>query len=81
MITLNLAELALVTGGADGPTTTPPPNCTPDNPTGQRQPTQFLENNHSGPSMNDRIMNGTNTLMSRGMSMLNDGRPSMPAQW
>jgi hypothetical protein len=43
-----------------------------------QRPQQYFENNHSGPSTNDRIMNGTNTLMSRGMSMLNDGRPSMP---
>jgi hypothetical protein len=76
MTNIPLTELALVTGGASNQAA-----CTPANPTGQRQPTQFWENNHSGPSTNDRVMNSTNTLMSRGMSMLNDGRPSMPSQW
>ena len=77
MTTLSLADLVHVTGGADPKAAV----CTPANPTGAKQPTQFLERDHSGPSTNDRVMNGTNTLMSRGMSMLNDGRPSMPAQW
>jgi hypothetical protein len=81
MTNLTDTELARVTGGAG---TTNPLVCTPANPSGvpkQPAPTQFLENSHAGPSMNDRIMNATNTLTSRGMSMLNDGRPSMPDQW
>ncbi len=80
MTNLSLEQLALVTGGVDDGAGAV---CTPDNPTGApaAKPQQYFENNHSGPSTNDRVMNGTNTLMSRGMSMLNDGRPSMPAQW
>jgi hypothetical protein len=78
MTTLSLVDLVHVTGGAE---TSGAAVCTPANPSGAKQPTQFLERDRSGPSTNDRVMNGTNTLMSRGMSMLNDGRPSMPAQW
>ena len=76
MTIIPLTDLALVTGGAPDAQ-----KCTFANPSGKPQSTQVWENNHSGPSTNDRIMNGTNTLMSRGMSMLNDGRPSMPSQW
>ena len=81
MTNLTSEQLALVTGGADDGGAAAV--CTPANPSGAapQRPQQYFENNHSGPSANDRIMNGTNTLMSRGMSMLNDGRPSMPAQW
>jgi len=75
MITLDVSDLARICGGADAPAKV----CTPGNPTGASQPTQFIERDHSGPSNN--VMDKTNTLMSRGMSMLNDGRPSMPAQW
>ncbi|HEV7558788.1 MAG TPA: hypothetical protein VGO00_25125, partial [Kofleriaceae bacterium] len=64
-------------GGGDGGGAV----CTTGNPSGAAQPKQFFENSHAGPSTNDRVMNSTNTLTSRGMSMLNDGRPSMPAQW
>ena len=79
MTTLPLTDLALVTGGAPA---TNPKVCTTANPSGKPpQSSAVWENNHSGPSTNDRVMNGTNTLMSRGMSMFNDGRPSMPAQW
>jgi len=75
MTTLSSCDLSLVTGGAD------PRTCTVDNPSGQFRPTQFIERSHAGPSTSERVRNGTNTLMSRGMSMLNDGRPTMPKQW
>jgi hypothetical protein len=57
--------------------------CTTGNPLGQapKAPQQSFENSHSGPSANDRIMSSTNTLTSRGSSMLGDGRPSMPSDW
>jgi hypothetical protein len=79
--TITDLDLSHVTGGADdggGGAV-----CTTANPSGAAppQPKQFFENSHAGPSTNDSVMNSTNTLMSRGMSMLNDGRPSMPAQW
>ena len=76
MTNLSNDDLALVIGGANAN----PALCTPDNPQG-KPPQQYMETSHAGPSTNDRIMNATNTLTSRGMSMLNDGRPSMPDQW
>lgn len=54
--------------------------CTPGNPQG-KPAQQSLETSHAGPSMNDSIKDATNTMTSRGMSMLNDGRPSMPSEW
>ena len=74
MTNISNFDLAFVIGGADAA------QCTPDNPQGQA-PQQYMETSHAGPSTNDRVMNATNTLTSRGMSMLNDGRPSMPNQW
>ena len=83
--TITDLDLSHVTGGADdgGGGDGGGAVCTTSNPSGAapQQPKQFFENSHAGPSTNDSVMNGTNTLMSRGMSMLNDGRPSMPAQW
>jgi len=84
--TITDLELSHVTGGADdggGGGDGGGAVCTTGNPSGAApaQPKQFFENSHAGPSTNDRVMNATNTLTSRGMSMLNDGRPSMPAQW
>ena len=76
MTNLSNLDLARVIGGAG----TGDALCTPDNPQG-KAPQQFMETSHAGPSTNDRVMNATNTLTSRGMSMLNDGRPSMPDQW
>jgi hypothetical protein len=76
---ISMSELTHVTGGANKN----PAVCTTNNPSGRAPaaPQQSFENNHSGPSANDRVMNATNTMMSRGMSMFNDGRASMPAQW
>jgi hypothetical protein len=74
MTNISNVDLALVIGGAGEAL------CTPDNPQG-KAPQQYMETSHAGPSTNDRVMNATNTLTSRGMSMLNDGRPSMPDQW
>jgi len=78
--TITDLDLSLVTGGADDGGGAV---CTTGNPSGAApaKPQQSFENSHAGPSTNDRVMNATNTLTSRGMSMLNDGRPSMPAQW
>ncbi len=78
MQSISLTELTHVTGGANKT-----PVCTTNNPSGRAPaaPQQSFERNHSGPSANERVMNGTNTMMSRGMSMFNDGRASMPAQW
>jgi hypothetical protein len=76
MTNISNLDLALVIGGAGDSAAL----CTPDNPQG-KPPQQYMETSHAGPSTNDRVMNATNTLTSRGMSMLNDGRPSMPAQW
>jgi hypothetical protein len=42
----------VVGGGADDAN---PNVCTPDNPTGERQPTQFFENSRSGPSVSDQV--------------------------
>jgi hypothetical protein len=78
MTNITLADLAHVTGGANKKAA---PGCTFSNPSGARQSTQSFENNHSGPSANERVMKATNTLTSRGMSMLNDARPTMPDQW
>jgi hypothetical protein len=75
MQTLSNDDLCAVLGGAGAPLT-----CTADNPTG-KPPQQYMETSHAGPSTNQRVMDATNTLTSRGMSMLNDGRPSMPDQW
>lgn len=82
MTNLSNLDLARVIGGAG----TGDALCTPDNPQGQapqapKPPQQFMESSHAGPSANDRVMNSTNTMTSRGMSMFNDNRPSMPDQW
>jgi hypothetical protein len=52
-----------------------------DNPLGQaaKAPQQFMETSNAGPSANQRVLDSTNTLTTRGMGMLNDGRPSMPS--
>jgi len=42
----------VVGGGADDPN---PNVCTPDNPTGERRPTQFFENRHTGPTVSDQV--------------------------
>lgn len=70
-------DLLSVTGGAGanpdaGAVCTKPP---------EPKPQQSFENSHAGPSTNDRIKDATNTMTSRGSSMLGDGRPSMPSEW
>ena len=68
-------DLLSVIGGAGSAAV-----CTPGNPQG-KPAQQFLETSHAGPSKSDSIKDATNTMTSRGMSMLNDGRPSMPSEW
>jgi len=76
MQNISNADLANVLGGAGSPL-----NCTTDNPLGQapKAPQQFMESSHAGPSASQRVIQGTDTNMTRGMGMLNDGRPSMPS--
>jgi hypothetical protein len=76
MHNISNADLANVLGGAGSPL-----NCTMDNPLGQaaKAPQQFMETSNAGPSANQRVLDSTNTLTTRGMGMLNDGRPSMPS--
>jgi hypothetical protein len=75
MLKLSLEDLALVVGGAGTPQL-----CTPSNPQG-KAPQQYMETSHAGPSMNQRVMDATNTGLSRAMSMVNDGRPTLPKEW
>jgi hypothetical protein len=78
--TIDLAALETISGGNDAV-------CTPDNPTGARQPTQFFENDNSGPSLSQRVIESTDRAM-RPWQILNGlgrgagagaPRPNMPA--
>ena len=75
MTNLSNADLANVHGGADSSRM-----CTPDNPQG-KPPQQYAETSHAGPSMNERVKEATNTGLSRAMSMVNEGRPTLPKEW
>jgi hypothetical protein len=57
LVTLTDVDLDRVTGGADEGV------CTPDNPSGQSQPTQFFENSHAGPSLNEQVIKNTDRAM------------------
>lgn len=75
MTKLSNIDLAKVLGGAGSPLA-----CTTDNPQG-KAPQQYMEPSHAGPSTNERVMDATKTGLSRAMSMVNDGRPTMPKEW
>ncbi|MEO8549816.1 MAG: hypothetical protein ABI678_07575 [Kofleriaceae bacterium] len=72
MHNISKADLANVLGGAGSPL-----NCTVDNPQG-KAPQQFMES--ARPSSGASEGGIAPTLTTRGMGMLNDGRPSMPSE-
>jgi hypothetical protein len=79
--TLSDLDLERVVGGVDAAV------CTPDNPTGARQPTQFLERSHAGPSLSQRVIESTDRAMApwKTFNSIFGGargpRPQAPPAW